>query len=358
MIVAVVVIIALTAGLVLGHDLIVRRQTSELEQRVQQGTNVMVAKVFEQPSSQTINLPATVHGYTEASIYAKVAGYLKTINVDKGDRITQGQALAVLETPDLDKQVADAKANYALQKVTDRREQELVKAGVISQQEADNSHYTMLQAKAAYEQLLAEQGYKVITAPVDAIVTARYVDPGALIPEAINSTSGSGVPILAIATLSPLRVYVDAPQSVALSIKNGDAVVITANEIPGRKFSGTVVRHPEALNSASRTMLVEVDLPNDDHSLFPGMYAKMAVTVASAHPGQMVRDDALVFRDGKVLVPLVRGDRLHLVEVQLGYDNGQMVVVNGDVHGTDLVALNVGQAAQDGAVVHPVYSQQ
>lgn len=358
LVIAVVLLIALTAGLVLGHDLIVRRQTSELEQRAQQGVNVLVAKVFEQPSSQTFNLPATIHGYIEAPIYAKVAGYLKTINVDKGDRIKQGQVLALLDTPDLDKQVADAKANYLLQKVTDKREQELVKAGVISQQAADNSHYTMLQAKATYEQLLAEQNYKVIYAPVDGIITARYVDPGALIPEAINSTSGSGVPILAVATLSPLRVYIDAPQSVALSVKNGDAVVITADEIPGRKFIGTVVRHPEALNSASRTMLVEVDLQNEDHSLYPGMYAKMAVTVAAAHAGQMVRDDALVFRDGKVLVPVVRGDKLHLVEVKLGYDNGQMVAIDGDVHSNDLVALNVGQAAQDGAVVHPVYAQQ
>ena len=176
--VAVVIVVALTAGLVLGHDLIVKRQTSQLADRAAQGRNVLVAKVFEQPTSRSIDLPATIHGYTEAALYAKVAGYLKTIDVDKGDRVQRGQVIAILETPDLDKQVADAKAAYWLQTVTDRREQLLVRQGVIAQQEADTANASMLEAKATYEQLLAEQGYKEITAPFDGIVTARYVDPG------------------------------------------------------------------------------------------------------------------------------------------------------------------------------------
>jgi len=104
-------------------------------------------------------------------------------------------------------------------------------------------------------------------------------------------------------------------------------------------------------------MLVEVDLPNKDHALLRGMYAKLDITVDAAESGSMVRDDALVFRDGKVFVPVVRDGHLRLVQVKLGYDNGQTVVVEGDVHGNDLVALNVGQAATDGEVVHPVYAQ-
>ncbi len=355
---AVIVIVALTAGLVLGHDLIVRRQTSQLEQKAERGRNVLVAKVFQQPSSRTIEIPATIHGYIEASVYAKVSGYLKTIAVDKGDRVHQGQILAILETPDLDQQVVNAKANYWLQTVTDRREQVLLRQGVVAQQDADTSHAQMLQAKATYEQLLAEQGYKVIAAPFDGIVTARYVDPGALIAQATASTSNSGVPIVAVATLSPLRIYAYVPQSLALAIRNGDAATITANEIHGRQFSGAIIRHPEALNSASRTMLVEVDLPNTDHALYPGMYAKLAMTVATGQAGQMVRDDALVFRGGKIFVPVVRGDHLHLVEVTLGYDNGQTVAINGEVKDDDLVALNVGQSAQDGEVVHPIFAQQ
>ncbi len=305
-----------------------------------------------------MNLPATIHGYTEAAIYAKVAGYLKTIDIDKGDRVQQGQVIAILETPDLDKQVADAKAAYWLQIVTDRREQVLVRQGVIAQQEADTSNAAMLEAKDTYEQLLAEQGYKEITAPFDGIVTARYVDPGALIPQA--TTTASGTPIISVATLTPLRVYADVSQNLALWVKNGDEATITSDELVGRQFKGTVIRHPEALDTASRTMLVEVDLPNKDHALFPGMYAHLDITTVAANAqetGSMVRDDALVFRDGKVFVPLVRDGRLRLVPVKLGFDDGQMVVVEGDIHGNDIVALNVGQAATDGEVVHPLYAQ-
>jgi multidrug efflux system membrane fusion protein len=359
LIVAVIATVALTAGLVLGHDLIVRRQTSELEQRAAEGRNVLVAKVFQQPASRTLELPATIHGYIEAAIYAKVAGYLKNIDIDKGDRLQQGQVFAVLETPDLDKQVADAKAYYWLQQVTDKREQILVRQGVIAQQEADTSHATMLQARAAYEQLLAEQGYKDITAPFDGIVTARYVDPGALIPQA--TTTASGTPIISLATVSPLRVYAEVPQSLALWVQNGDLASITIYELTGKEFKGPVIRHPEALDSASRTMLVEVDLPNKDRALLPGMYAKMSITIdasAQAQTGSMVRDDALVFRDGKTFVPIVRDNHLHLIPVTLGYDNGQTVVVQGDIHNDDLVALNVGQAATDNEVVHPVMQQQ
>ena len=120
---------------------------------------------------------------------------------------------------------------------------------------------------------------------------------------------------------------------------------------------GDVIRHPDALDTASRTMLVEVDLPNKDHALLPGMYAKLDITVSAAQSGSMVRDDALVFRDNRVFVPIVRDNHLHLVPVKLGYDNGNTVVVEGDIRGDDLVALNVGQAATDGEVVHPVYAQ-
>jgi RND family efflux transporter MFP subunit len=357
LVIAVVVVVALTAGLVLGHDLIVRRQTSQLADRAAQGRNVLVARIFQLSSSRSVDLPATIHGYTEAALYAKVAGYLKTIDVDKGDRVQRGQVIAILETPDLDKQVADAKAAYWLQVVTDKREQLLVRQGVIAQQEADTANASMLEAKATYEQLLAEQSYKEITAPFDGIVTARYVDPGALIPQA--TTTANGVPIVAVATVSPLRVYAEVPQNLALWVKNGDPVTITTYEREGQNFQGTILRHPEALDTASRTMLVEVDLPNKDRALLPGMYAKLDITVdASAATGSMVRDDALVFRDNQVLVPLVRGGHLHLVPVKLGYDNGNTVVVEGDIHSDDMVALNVGQAATDGEVVHPVYAQK
>jgi len=214
----------------------------------------------------------------------------------------------------------------------------------------------MLKAKATYEQLLAEQGYKVITAQFDGIISARFIDPGALIPQ--STASLSGAPIVSISSMAPLRVYAFVPQNLALFIRNGDRATISLYEIPGRVFKGPIIRHPEALDTASRTMLVEVDLPNTDLSLYPGMYARLSMTVNTPQKGQMVPDDVLVFRSGRVYVPAVRQDRLHLVEVTLGYDNGQKVVVNGDLRSDDLVALNVGQGVEEGEVVHPVQSSQ
>ena len=232
-------------------------------------------RVQQQVYRRRISLPASIHGYIETPIYAKTAGYLKAIYVDKGDRIHKGEVLAVLDSPELDKQVADAKANYWLQKVTDARNQTLVAQQVIPQQTADDSHAAMLQTRAAYEQLLALQSYEVIRAETDGIITARDVDPGALIPQA--TSPGSSTPIVELATLHPLRVYADVPQDLAAFVKDGDPASVSVTQYPDRSFSGTVTRHPDALTPDTRTMRVEVDLPNKDSALYPGMYATLTL---------------------------------------------------------------------------------
>jgi len=214
------------------------------------------------------------------------------------------------------KQVASARATYDIQALTNRRNQDLVKQALIAQQLADESRAAMLQAKASLDQLAALQRYTVIRAPFAGMVTARYADPGALIPQA--TTPANSTPILTLATLSPVRVYADVPQSAAPRVKNGDPVTITVTEYPGRAFAGSVTRHPDALRTATRTMLVEVDVSNDDLALLPGMYAKMTFNVAVPAGPPLVPDDALVFQDGKVYVPLVRDNRLHLAQVTLG----------------------------------------
>jgi len=195
----------------------------------------------------------------------------------------------------------------------------------------------------------------VVRAPLSGIITARYVDPGALIPE--TTTTPAGNPIVALATLSPVRVYAEAPQSVAPLIQNGDPAVITVNEYPGREFKGSVTRHPDALRSATRTMLVEVDVANDDAALLPGMYAKVTFSVAVPAGPPQVPDDALVFRGGKVYVPVVRDSHLHLAEVTLGYDDGRAVEVTAGLKPDDQVAINVGQSVRDGEVVQPIQAE-
>jgi len=349
---AVLIAFGLGGVFVMAHEHRLQGQRTELAQAAARGPQVLVTAVLHSPREREIRLPANIHGYVETWIYAKTAGYLKTIRVDKGDRIRKGEVLAVLESPELDQQVRNTRADYELKKITDQRYQVLLQTSVVARQDADQSHAAMLQAKATYEQLLATQAYEIIKAPVDGMITARYVDPGALIPQATTPSSGSTA-ILAIATLQPVRVYANVPQDLAPFVKVGDAAIVTASQYPGRGFEGTVTRHPQALAADTLTMLVEVDLPNSDLALYPGMYATLALKVPLQSVVPMIPDDALVFRDGKVYAPLVRDNHIHLSEVTLGEDNGREVQITRGVADNDLVAVNVGQGVQDGEAVQP-----
>jgi RND family efflux transporter MFP subunit len=343
-----------TAGMVLARELWIGRQTSELAHKAALGPHVLVAQVGRTPATRDIKLPATTRGFDETEIYAKVPGYIRSILVDKGDHVHAGELLALIESPETDQQVRNAQAAYRIAKLTDDRNQILVRQEVISQQIADESHATMMQAKATLAQSVAMQTYERVTAPFDAIVTARNVDPGHLIPEATSST-GVADAILSISRTKPLRVYTYVPQNIALFIRNGDSATITVNEFPGRQFNGAITRHPDALAPDSRTMLVEVDLPNTDEALLPGMYGSAEFVVSVPEGALLVPDDALIFRDGKVFVPIVKDNVLHLAQVKLGYDNGIAVEVATGIDPDALVALNVGQSAREGETVQPVH---
>jgi membrane fusion protein, multidrug efflux system len=347
------IVVIATAGLVLARELWIGRQTSELARQAEIGPHVLVAQVGRTPATRDVKLPATARGFDQTEIYAKVPGYIKSIRVDKGDHVHAGELLAIIYSPETDQQVRNAQAAYLIAKLTDDRNQLLVRQNVISQQAADESHAAMMQAKATLAQSVALQAYERVTAPFDGIVTERDVDPGHLIPEATSSTSAADA-IVAIARTKPLRVYTYVPQNIALFIRNGDSATITVNEFPQRKFNGTITRHPEALSPDSRTMLVEVDLPNSDEALLPGMYGSAEFVVSIPAGAPLVPDEALIFRDGKVFVPVVKDKVLHLTQVTLGYDNGIAVEVAAGIDPDAMVALNVGQSAHDGETVQPV----
>jgi RND family efflux transporter MFP subunit len=357
-IVAALIALGLSAGVLSLHAHSIQTKREALVHVAAQGPRVLVKRVERTAGSEDLRLPASVHGFIETGIYAKIAGYAKEIRVDKGDRVRKGDVLVVLDSPELDKQVVDARANYWLQKVTDERYQRLVKEDALARQAADTSHAQMLQAKASYGQLLALQAYEIITAPADGLITARYLDPGALIPQATVPTAGSTTPILGFATMKPVRVYADVPQGLAPYVRDGEPAVVTASQYPGRRFEGTVTRHPEALASDTRTMRVEVDLENSDSALYPGTYATMELHVSGGGGVPLVPDDALVFRDGKVYVPIVEDNKIHLVEVTLGLDNGREVEVTQGIPEGAWVALNLGQAVRDGDPVQPIEAKK
>ena len=356
-IIAVALLLIVTVGLVRARGVLLEEQGTQLDHEIAQGTRVLVAPVGHGEGSRTVQIPATLRGYVETPVYAKIAGYLKSISVDKGDRVRKDQVIAVLVSPELDQQVANAHATYELSRITNQRNITLRHEGVIAAQAADESKAAVLEAEATLKQLTAMQQYKIIRAPFDGIITAREVDPGHLIPEQ-TAPSSANTPVVTISTLAPLRVYAEMPQSVAPFVRDGDPATITVTEFPQRKFKGAVTRHPPALTSATRTMLVEVDLPNDDGALLPGMYATMTFDVSMPTGTPTVPDDALIFREGKPFVPVVRDGHLRLAAVTLGYDNGINVQVTDGIAANDMVALSVGQSARDGDPVQPITADQ
>jgi membrane fusion protein, multidrug efflux system len=358
---AVIAVLAASSVIVMGRTGAVSNERAQLAAAAARGPRVLVEHAQAEQPERKISVPATISGYSETSIFAKIPGYLKEIRVDKGDRVRQGEILAVLSSPELDEQVADARHNLWLQQVTETRNQGLVLTHAISQQIADNSRGAELQAADTYRQLRAMQSYETIRAPFDGIVTARYFDPGALVAqtttpsqsELLSHVSETATPIVMLATLKPLRVYASVPQDVANFVHDGGLATVTVEQYPNRTFTGRVTRHPQALDPSIRMMLVEVDLPNSDDALYPGMYGMMSLNVTVTASAPLVPDDALIFRDGKVLVPVVRESKVHLAPVRLGYDNGYAVEVTG-ISRNDLIALNLGQSATEGERVQPL----
>jgi RND family efflux transporter MFP subunit len=355
-VVALMVVLSASSAIVIARNRTLENEQSQLASAAARGPHVLVERAQAGQPERKISVPATIAGYSEIPAFAKIPGYLKEIRVDKGDRFRAGQILATLSSPELDEQVADAYHNLWLQKVTDIRNQGLVLKHGISQQIADNSHGAMLQAADTYRQLRAMQSYEIIRAPFDGIVTARYFDPGALVAqtttpsqsELLSHISVTATPILMIATLKPLRVYASVPQDVASFVNDGVSATITVEQYPSRTFTGRVTRHPQALDPSTRMMLVEVDLPNSDGALYPGMYGTMSLTVNVPASAPLVSDDVLIFRSGKVFVPVVRNSVVHLTPVTLGYDNGYAVEAATGLSLNDLIALNLGQSATEG----------
>jgi membrane fusion protein, multidrug efflux system len=350
---AALTVVLIVGGLGLARERILKTQIAQLQTTLIQGPRVLIQPVAAPARSAKLQIPATVRGYVEAPVYAKVAGYLREIHVDKGDRVLKGQLLAVIESPETDQEVANARANYRLALVTDQRYSALLRSGVIARQAYDNQHAVMQADLATLQQDLALQHYEAVTAPFSGMITARYVDPGALIPQVTTAVTNA-TPIVTIATLQPVRVYANVPQGDAQAVHDGDPATVTPADYPGRQFVGTVTRHPDALDPSSRTMLVEVDLPNWDSALYPGMYATLDLKITAPQAKPAVPDDALVFRNNRVYVPVVRNDRLHLAPVTLGNDNGYTVEIASGLDAGDQVAIDVDQSAQDGELVQPV----
>jgi RND family efflux transporter MFP subunit len=349
----VVVVLVATFGVVMVRGEAIRNQREVLTRQASRGMPVLVTQLIRLPETREIQLPGEIHGYYENPIYAKIDGYIKTMLVDKGSRVRAGQLVAIIESPETDQQTRNAKATYEIAAITDRRYQELVREQVVPQQTADENHAQMLETYATWRSYVATQQYERVLAPYDGMITVRNLHPGALVgsPSASNTSSPA---IYEMATLKPLRVYVYLPQPMSPFVRNGDKAIVTVSEYPERSFSGTITRHPEALDQTTRTMQIEADLPNEDLALYPGMYANVTVTIRGSKQSPKVPDEALIFNNDETLVPIVRNGRIHLVKVTLGLDDGTNCEVIRGLNGDEVVALGMGQTAHEGQLVQPV----
>jgi RND family efflux transporter MFP subunit len=290
---------------------------------------------------QTLTLPGDIQAYFEAPIYARVSGYLKSWDEDIGAHVKAGQLLAEIDTPDLDQQLNQAKADLAaaqanadLAALTSKRWQALVKKEAVSQQDADEKagdaeakKGALVAAQANVRRLMALEGFKRIVAPFDGVVTARETDVGAL----INAGSGTGPELFKVADVHEMRIYVRAPQTLSGGLTVGQKAELRLPQHPNRAVEAVVATTSQAISQASRALLVELRADNPDGELQPGAYAEVHFEVPPNPDVVTIPTSALLFReDGLKVATLSAGDKVVLKPVTLGRDLGTEVeVVSG-----------------------------
>ncbi|MHB8381499.1 MAG: efflux RND transporter periplasmic adaptor subunit [Acidobacteriaceae bacterium] len=322
----------------------------------------------------SIELPGDLVGYYEAALHAKVTGYLKTISVDKGDRVKAGQTLAVLEVPELHSNLEHAQATLVIDKLTYERVKSVQRADprVISQETVDIQFSKYQQAQASVHTLETMVNYTRITAPFDGFITGRFADPGALVragggdigvnessalisPGATEGAGGhrsGGGPVLTIAKVDKLRVYVYVPGRWCRYIRRGTPAALTFDDLPGRVIESSVVRYAGALDLTTRTMLAEIDIENPTGDLYPRMYAQVKLILVS-HPDALRLPTAAVLGEGKsASVFVVQNGQLAKVKVATGLIESDYVEIKSGLTEKDLVVSSVSSDLQAGEKVH------
>ncbi|HEY6476101.1 MAG TPA: efflux RND transporter periplasmic adaptor subunit [Polyangia bacterium] len=330
-----------------------RDEAQERVTEVGLGPRVRVATVKQSPGVRHLALQGEARPFFEVTLYAKVAGFLSDLKVDKGDRVKKNQLIAKVTAPELDSQYTAAVADARNKRVNAKRLSALAPAGVVSAQELELGQATADVADATQSTLATERGYRVIRAPFDGVISARFADPGTLIQSAANAQSGA-VPIVSVSKGDQLRVYVYVDQSSAPFVHAGNTATITVPERPGWSRKAKVARTSGELSPKTRTMLTEVDITNDDHVIVPGSYVQVTLDVP-VPPLLEIPAEALTTRADKPQVPTLDGEhRIHYKPVVVADDDGQTVRLASGLAPGERVALDVGGAAQDGSLVQVV----
>jgi membrane fusion protein, multidrug efflux system len=311
-------------------------------------TEVQVVTPVRRDVVATLRLYATVSPYHQTTLYSKVSGYLKAIHVDKGDLVKAGQVLAVIDDPELRQRYEQAQSEYAIKKVTYERLANVKKENpdVIAKQDVDVAEANYQSAKHALDQVASMLDYTKVRAPYKGIITARFVDPGALI-QAATSSATQAVPLFTVMDISILRFYINIPQEDAAFVKAGTTAVISLKDT-GKTLQATVTRSTQVLDPVTRTMLVEIDLPNPGHDLTPGMFAEVILDLRR-HPNALVLPPSAFVADksGKAVFVITDGFA-RKVPVKTDIDDGVWVEVASGLNGNEDVVVTGKSALTDG----------
>ena len=326
-------------------------------------TVAVVNPVSEKPDEELV-LPGSLLAYEDSPIYARTNGYLVKWYQDIGSKVTRGELLAKIDTPEVDQELNQARAarqqivaQMDLAKITSDRWENLRKTDSVSAQEADQyaSQYKQSQANLAaadanVSRLEQLEGFKDVYAPFDGVLTRRNVDPGALINAGAQA---AGRELFDLARVDPLRVYVSVPQAYAPYIKVGAKTPVLLQEFPGQKFYGIIVRTAEAIDTNTRTLLTEVDVPNKDGRLLPGSFGEVHFAVGSNVDKVTVPINTMLFRAQGAQVAVVGPDsKVELRPINIGRDYGSSLEVLGGLSATDQIVVNPADSLEQGQQVN------
>jgi RND family efflux transporter MFP subunit len=330
--------------------------------------SVIVVQPKPAAPGQEVVLPANVQAFKDAPIYARTNGYLKRWYVDIGARVKAGQLLAEIDTPEVNQQLSQARADLAtseanlrLSGITDERYAGLLKTDSVSQQDADNAagdfaakKATVDSAQANVKRLQDLESFQRIYAPFDGVITARNTDIGQLI-----DSGGSGGPkaeLFHISAPSKLRVYVNVPQVYSQAAKAGLKADLTFQEFPGRRFQGTLVRTADAIEQASRTLLVEIEVANPTGELLSGAYAEVHLKLPGSVATFTIPTNTMLFRTEGLQIATVKDGKVQLIPITVGRDYGNEVEVVSGLTGNESIVLNPSDSIISGQQVqisHP-----
>lgn len=323
-----------------------------LAQRAEQNTIMHVLVTKPAPPAATgpntkLVLPGTLLGINESQIYARVNGYVKQWLKDIGETAKKGETLAILDIPEVNKQVEEATANFQLAKTAFERWRRLRAEDAVSQQELDEKTALFKQTEAVLKRLRDLQSFGTVVAPFDGTITRRNVNVGDLVNAGNVGTAQS---LFTIANVEKLHVYVYLPQDRVSQIKVGDEVLITQNSSPDKPVKGRIARTAGAIDTSTRSLQVDIEVPNDNGILMPGAYVEAALNIAVGKQ-LLIPTNSLIFGAGGPFVATVKDNKILKKKVSLGIDFGLQVEIRAGLTLDDDIILNPLDSITDGQVV-------